>query len=61
MKAWLDLMLEGQVRYWAFEDFMLRKEAVMKEIAEYVGVHLSFIMVAPSTIEIKVWRYINSA
>ena len=42
LKAWMDAMPEGHVRCWAFEDFMSRKEAVMKEIAEYVGVDSSF-------------------
>ena len=42
LKAWIDVMPEGHVRCWAFEDFMSRKEAVMKEIAEYVGVDPSF-------------------
>ena len=38
----MDAMPEGQVRFWAFEDLMSRKEAVMKEIAEYVGVDPNF-------------------
>ena len=42
LKAWIDAMSEGHVRFWAFEDFMSRKEAVMKEIAEYVGVNPGF-------------------
>ena len=42
LRAWMDAMPEGQVRFWAFEDLMSRKEAVMKEIAEYVGVDPNF-------------------
>jgi hypothetical protein len=42
LKVWIEAMPEGYVRFWAFEDFMSRKESVMKEIAEYVGVDPSF-------------------
>lgn len=42
LKKWVDAMPKNHVRIWAFEDFMSRKEDVMKEIAEYLGIDPSF-------------------
>ncbi len=42
LRAWLDVMPKGHVRFWAFEDFMKRKAQVMVEIADYIGVDGSF-------------------
>ena len=42
LRAWLDVMPKGHVRFWAFEDFMKRKAQVMAEIADYIGVDGSF-------------------
>ena len=42
IRSWINVMPEGHVRFWTFEDFMSRKEAVMKEIAEFVEVDPSF-------------------
>lgn len=42
VKAWIDVMPEGHVRFWAFEDFMSRKPEVMAEISEYVGIDAAY-------------------
>ena len=42
LKRWMEAMPDGHVRFWSFEDLMSRKEVVMKDIAEYIGVDPSF-------------------
>jgi len=42
VRAWLEVMPEGHVRFWAFEDCMSRKAEVMAEISEYVGIDAAF-------------------
>ena len=42
VRAWLDVMPEGHVRFWAFEDFMSRKPEVMAEISAYIGIDAAY-------------------
>jgi hypothetical protein len=42
LKRWLEVMPEGHVGVWMFEDMMSRKVEVMQEIAAFVGIDPNF-------------------
>jgi hypothetical protein len=42
LKPWMDVMPQGHVGVWMFEDMMSRKVEVMKEIAAFLGIDTSF-------------------
>jgi len=42
LQKWVNCMPAGHVRVWTFEDLVRRKEAVMKEIADYAGIDPEF-------------------